>query len=81
MERHVVVKLKIPIVAEREQSGIAHGGELAAEGNLRIPHIQRIRGDALQSGQAGEIVPGVGTCLPSRDGEKPEAGFVQKIGD
>ena len=79
MPNHVVVELKVPVVAKREQCRVAHGRELAAEGDLRISHVQRIRGHALQPCLGGKVVPGIGTRLPAGDREKPEPGFIQDI--
>src|SRR6185437_16700640 len=76
---YVVVKLQIPIVAKREQRGVAHRRELAAKRDLWIPHIQRVRADAIDPGLRGKLVSGVGAGLTAGDGEKSETGFVQYI--
>src|SRR5579862_8955226 len=77
--RHVVVEFKIPIVAKREQRWIAHGRKLAAKGNLRITHIRGVRRNPFNTCQPSESVPGVGTLLASRDGQKSEACLIQEI--
>ena len=46
---HVVVQLIAAVVARHERRRIAHRAELASERHLRIPHVPRIRRDALQS--------------------------------
>src|SRR5579862_7178004 len=77
--RQVVVEFKIPIIAKRKQRWITHGRKLAAEGNLRIAHVGGVRRNPLDTCPPSESVPGVGTLLASRDGQKSEACLIQEI--
>ena len=57
MPDYVVIEFEVTVVAEGEQRRVAQGGELAAEGNLRVAQVERIGGDTFKSGACGESSP------------------------
>src|SRR5947209_15013539 len=80
MPDDIVVELKVAVISKSEQRWVAHRRELAAEGDLRISHIERIGSHALKSGLRGEVAAGIGTALPPGDTQEPEPEFVQRVG-
>ena len=80
MQADVVEEFEIAIAAKRKQRRIAHGGELSAEGDLREPHIQRIRGHTLQARLRSERIPGIRAGLPAGYGQKRESRLIQQLG-
>jgi len=77
---HVVGKLQVAIIAEHESCRIAYSRKLAAEGNLGIAGIERIRGYSQQPVLRRERIACVRAGLSSYNREKPEARLIEQVG-
>ena len=79
LDRDVVVELEIAIDPAGESGGGADGREGVAQRDLRVAHIARIRGRALQTVLRGERVSRVGIALSARHAQEAEPKFVQHV--
>ena len=70
---------KLVFSRETNDGRIADRAELSAEGHLRIAHVARILGHALQAGQRREVDALIGTDLPAPRIEIAEADFIQPV--
>ena len=77
VDEDVVVDLEAAVLARDERRRIADAAEETAEGDLRIPHVAWIGGNALQPGRAGKIEALIRADLAAAGVEIAEAELIQ----